>query len=75
MQLLQAVTGYNPNSAGANNAAILLCGVAKMYVGELIEEGEVGIACAGQKNFPSNPLRDMQTPQCRILEHLIPGLS
>ena len=40
LQLLQAVTGQNPSSAASKNAIILLCGVAKMMVGELIEEGE-----------------------------------
>lgn len=39
LQLLQAVTGHNPNTQGSGNAVILLCGVAKMFVGELIEEG------------------------------------
>jgi len=39
MQLLQAVTGQNSSSVASKNAVILLCGVAKMLVGELVEEG------------------------------------
>ncbi len=41
LQLLQAVTGQNPSTVGSKNAVILLCGVAKMLVGELVEEGGI----------------------------------
>lgn len=36
---MQAVTGQNANSKAADPAIIVLCGVAKMFVGELIESG------------------------------------
>ena len=40
IQLLQAVTGQNASTASAANVVIVLCGVAKMFVGELVENGE-----------------------------------
>ena len=46
MQLLQAVTGQNLYAASATNTVIVLSSVAKMFVGELIENGE--FASSGQ---------------------------
>ncbi len=40
LQLLQAVTGQSSKTVSSNNIAILLCGVGKMFVGELVEEGK-----------------------------------
>ena len=40
LQLLQAVTGQSIKTTSSNNNAILLCGVGKMFIGELVEEGE-----------------------------------
>jgi len=52
-KLLQAVTGQNSSSVASKNAVILLCGVAKMLVGELVEEARVIAAEQGE----SGPLR------------------
>lgn len=40
LQLYQAVTGQNSNAANALNVSIIMCGVAKMFAGELVEEGD-----------------------------------
>ena len=52
LQLLQAVTGQNPNAVNAVNVVIILCGVAKMFVGELTEEGEIAVLLAADKEAP-----------------------